>query len=72
MLLGAPTYAMVSLLLTGAPWHMLDMPSTGMSSCIAMATSAKESDLPFSSLQGIPQFPRTRDGDPWHAWLYAY
>lgn len=61
-----------SILLTGAPWHMLDMPSTGMSIHTAMAASAKEGDLPFSFLQGIPQSPRTRDGHPWHAWLYAY
>lgn len=36
-----------SLLLTGAPWHMLDMPVMGMST---MAASAKENDchlLPY-------------------------
>lgn len=47
-----------SLLLTGAPWHVLDMPGTGMSTCTAMGASAKESELPFASLQGIPQFPK--------------
>lgn len=61
-----------SLLLTKAPWHTLDMPSMGMSTCTAVAASAKEGDLLFASLQGIPQFPRTRDSDPWHGRLYAH
>lgn len=50
-----------SLLLTGAPWHVLDMPGTGMSTCTAMEASAKESELLFASFAYFLEFPSSQE-----------